>query len=183
MRGITSERHRSSGQQSSINYGARLLLPLVLVLLTAAGSLYSQGYFGTVSGEITDPTKAFVPGAQITLVDQKKGYQFTATSDKNGRYVFSSIPPGTYSVSAEMQGFEKAVLTNVTLDVSENVTANLSLKIASSRQAVDVQSQTTSLATEDAVTGQVVNRQFINDLRWSTAMYWTSSHSPQASTT
>ena len=63
-----------------------------------------QGYFGTVSGEITDPSRAVVPGAQVTLVDQQKGYQFTNKSDKSGRYLFTSIPPGTYSVSAENAG-------------------------------------------------------------------------------
>ncbi len=137
---------------------------LLAVLIALPAMLCGQGYFGTVSGEITDPSGAVVPGANVTLVDQRKGYQFTAASDKNGRYLFSSIPPGTYSVTAEVQGFEKSVRTNVTVNVSENATANLSLKVATARQAVDVQSEGRVLATEDAVTGQVVNRRLINDL-------------------
>ncbi len=138
---------------------------LLLAVLSAASLLVqAQGYFGTVSGEITDPSRAFVPQAQVNLVDQQKGYQFTTNSDKNGRYLFTSIPPGTYSVSVAIQGFEKSVRTNVTVSVSENATANLSLKVATSRQAVDVQSEGRPLATEDAVTGQVVNRRLINDL-------------------
>ena len=140
------------------------ILLLLFSLLGTQELLDSQGYFGTVSGEITDPTNAVVPGAQITLVDQKKGYQFTAASDKSGRYLLAAIPPGTYTVSAEMQGFEKSVRTNVIVNVSENATANLNLKVATARQAVDVQSETQGLATEDAVTGQVINRRFINDL-------------------
>ena len=63
-----------------------------------------------------------------------------------------------------MQGFEKSVRTNVTVNVSENATANLDLKVATAKQAVDVQSEGRALATEDAVTGQVVNRRWINDL-------------------
>ncbi len=137
---------------------------LLFVLPAMSMVLYAQGYFGTVSGEITDPSQAVVPGARLTLIDQRKGYQFTTTSDNNGRYVFTSIPPGTYSVSAEIAGFEKSVRTNITVNVSENATANLTLKVATARQAVDVQSQAQPLATEDAVTGQVVNRRFINDL-------------------
>ena len=139
-------------------------LVLAFFLCAAQALLYSQGYFGTVSGEITDPSQAVVPGAQVTLVDQQKGYQFTATSDKNGRYLFTAIPPGLYTVSVEVTGFAKEVHTSIRVNVSENATANLGLKVATSVQAVDVQSQGQPLATEDAVTGQVINRRFINDL-------------------
>ncbi len=138
--------------------------PLLAMLLLMQASMFGQGYFGTVSGEVTDPSKAMVPGAHVTLIDQKKGYPFSATSDKGGRYVFTSVPPGVYSVAVEMAGFEKAIRTNVTVNVSENATANVALKVATSRQSVDVQADNQNLATEDAVTGQVVNRRFINDL-------------------
>ncbi len=138
---------------------------LILAVFCAAQMmLFGQSYFGTVSGEITDPSQAAVPGAQVTLVDQQKGYQFTRTTDNSGRYLFTSVPPGRYSVSTEVAGFEKSVRTNIAVDVNQNVTANLSLKVATARQTVDVQSQTQSLATEDAETGQVVNRRLINDL-------------------
>jgi hypothetical protein len=137
---------------------------LFAILFALPVMLLGQGYFGTLSGEITDPSGAVVPGAKITLVDQQKGYKFAGISDSSGRYVFTSIPPGLYSVSAELEGFDKTVRNNVTLNVSENVTANLSLKVATSKQTVEVESQAEALHTEDAVTGQVVNRRFINDL-------------------
>jgi hypothetical protein len=126
--------------------------------------LLGQAYFGTVSGEVTDSSGAIVQGAKIVLTDQSKGFAFHTTSDSSGRYLFTSIPPGTYSVSAEMQGFEKEVHTNVTVNVTENATANLKLRVASATQTVQVEAETERLATEDAVTGQVVNRRFINDL-------------------
>ena len=157
MNAVASE----SGSTSARAFSRALLFAAMLM---APVLLYAQGYFGTVSGEITDPSQAVVPGAQVTLVDQQKGYQFTTTSGKDGRYVFSSIPPGTYTVSAQVPGFEKSVRTNITVNVSENATADLALKVATARQAVDVQSETQNLATEDAVTGQVINRRFINDL-------------------
>lgn len=137
-----------------------LLVALLAMPLTVLG----QGYFGTISGEITDPSGAVVPGAKVTLVDQQKGFQFFTTSEGSGRYLFTSVPPGSYSVSIEAQGFEKAVRTNVTLSVSENVTANLRLKVATAAESVEVLAQATTLQTEDAVTGQVINRRFINDL-------------------
>ncbi len=155
---LTASSHQS-------NVPRRILGGLMFAILFAVPMmLFAQGYFGTLSGEITDPSGAVVPGAKVALVDQQKGYQFATTSDNTGRYLFTSIPPGLYTVSAEMEGFEKTVRTNIRLNVSENATANLGLKLASSKQAVEVESQAQTLQTEDAVTGQVVNRRFINDL-------------------
>lgn len=140
----------------------RVLTTVVIILLPAA--VFGQGYFGTVSGTLTDPSGAIIQGARVTLLDEQKGYHFTAKSDSDGRYLFVSIPPGLYSVTAEMAGFEKTVRTHIKLNVSENATANLSLKIANASQSVEVRAQTTTIDTQDAVTGQVVDRRAINDL-------------------
>ena len=140
----------------------RGLLFAILLLLPVA--LFSQAYFGTVSGEITDPTGAVVPGAKVLLTDQAKGFVFNAKTDSSGRYLFPSIPPGMYTVSVETEGFQKEVRTGIKVDVTENATANLRLKVASATQSVEVSEQAQQLNTEDAVTGQVVNRKFINDL-------------------
>jgi hypothetical protein len=141
---------------------AHALLFAILFLLPAA--LLGQGYFGTVSGELTDPSGAIVPGAKVVLTDQAKGFTFNAISDSNGRYLLTTIPPGVYSVSVEMKGFQKEVLNGIKVNVTENATANLMLRVASANQIVEVEGQAQSLSTEDAVTGQVVNRRFINDL-------------------
>jgi hypothetical protein len=135
-----------------------------MVILLFSELLLGQGYFGTVSGTVTDASGAIVQGAKVTLLDEQRGYQFTTTSDKDGRYLFASIPPGSYSVSAEMQGFEKTVRTHVVLSVSENPTANLTMQVAAATQTVQVTAEAKAVDTEDAVTGQVVDRRFINNL-------------------
>ncbi len=142
---------------------SQLLLVAIMVLLCPASS-FAQGYFGTVSGMLTDPSGAIIEGARVTLTDQQKGYQFTTTSNSEGRYLFVSIPPGLYSVTAEMKGFGKTVQNDVRLSVSENPTANLVLKVAAETQTVKVEGRSTTIDTQDAVTGQVVDRRLINDL-------------------
>src|SRR5579872_5294823 len=124
----------------------------------------AQAYFGTVSGELTDATGAVVQGGNVLLTDQQKGFSFTATSDNSGRYLFRSIPPGTYRVSAEVKGFEKVMSEPFKVDINQNVTTNLALKVAGASQTVQVEGRAQAIQTEDAETGQVVNRKFINDL-------------------
>jgi hypothetical protein len=149
-------RHNSCRALTTLMFFALLIVPSTM--------LFGQGYFGTVSGELTDASGAVVQGAKVVLADQQKGFTFKATSDATGRYLFRAIPPGLYSVTTEMKGFDKTVRTNVKVDVNENASVDMTLKVAGGTQTVDVEAQGQNLQTEDAVTGQVINRRFINDL-------------------
>src|SRR5438132_5619334 len=139
-------------------------LVLLIVVLTVVPAMFGQAYSGTVSGELTDATSAVVTGAKVILTDQEKGFSFQTTSDNIGRYLFRSIPPGVYVVAVEAQSFGKTESAKFKVDVNENATANLTLKVAGATQTIEVGAQAQAIQTEDAETGQVVNRRFINDL-------------------
>jgi hypothetical protein len=139
-------------------------IALFFATVGVPAALLAQAYFGTVSGELTDSSGAVVEGAKVVLTDQQKGFLFNATSDSSGRYLFRSIPPGVYAVSAEASGFDKAQSARLRVEVNENVTANMTLKVSGATQTVQVSAEAQTIQTEDAETGQVVNRRFINDL-------------------
>ena len=90
------KRHFFTGQEQKYLPQSCWLLLLAFLLAMPAG-VFGQGYFGTVTGVLTDPTGAVIPGARVTLTDQEKGYTFNAASDGDGRYLYRSIPPGVYS--------------------------------------------------------------------------------------
>src|ERR1041385_4069428 len=158
------------GQMHASSLNLRSSIRLLLLILIAAMAvtlptmLFGQAYFGTVSGTLTDSSGALLQGATVLLADQQKGYTFNTTSDAEGRYLFRSIPPGTSSLSAESKGFQKGQSTKFKVDVNENATINLALNVATSAEKVEVSAQAETIQTEDAETGQVVNRRFINDL-------------------
>jgi carboxypeptidase family protein len=137
---------------------------IIATLIAAPATVSAQAYFGTVSGVLTDASGAVVEGAKVVLTDQQKGYAFNTTSDSSGRYLFRSIPPGLYLVSAEAKGFGKALSGKFKLDINDNSTTNLTLKVAGTSQSVQVTGEAQAIQTQDAETGQVVNRRFINDL-------------------
>jgi hypothetical protein len=140
-----------------------LLVALLATLVVAPVTAFGQAYFGTVTGVVTDPSGAVIPGAKVTLVDQDKGYSFNETTDNTGRFLYRAIPPGVYSVSTTVPGFEKIVRTGIRVDINQNATANLKLKVSSS-QTVEVTASGTGLDAQDATTGLVIDRKFINDL-------------------
>src|SRR5262252_9792311 len=138
-----------------------VLITLMLLVLSLARG---QAYFGTVSGELTDSSGAVVQGASVMLSDEEKGFNFVTTSDASGRYLFRSVAPGLYSVTAEAKGFAKSSSKPFKVDVNENATTNLTLKVGAASQTVEVGAPAQTIQTEDAETGQVVNRRYINDL-------------------
>jgi hypothetical protein len=126
--------------------------------------LWAQLYTGTVTGVVTDPSGAVVPGAQLRLVDEQKGFVFTASTDPAGNYLFRSVPPGTYKLSIQAQGFKSETRSGIVLDVNHNVTVGFQLQLGATTQTVEVTGQAPMLESQDAVTGQTVDRKFINDL-------------------
>jgi len=137
-----------------------LLFSLALPLVPVSAQLYT----GSVAGVVTDASGAMIRGAHVTLVDQNKGLSFSATTDASGTYLLRQIPPGLYQISVEASGFQRQRKEGIRLDVSQNSSVNFMLPVSAVTETVEVRAQGVQLATEDAVTGQTVNRRFINDL-------------------
>ena len=73
----------------------------VLSLATA----YSQAVNATVVGTVTDSTGAVVVNAKVTLTESNTNISRTGLANDSGNFVFADVPPGTYTVTAEMAGF------------------------------------------------------------------------------
>src|SRR6476620_4896091 len=134
------------------------------LLALCVPGLTAQLYTGSISGTVTDTSSGAIPSAKLTLVDVDKGFSYTVTVDSEGRFIFRQVPPGTYNLTAEATSFQSQRKDAIKLDVSQNVSINFILKIGSATETVEVTASSVHLQTEDAVTGQVVNRKFVNDL-------------------
>jgi len=141
-----------------------LCLLLSLSFLSFVIPAKAQLYTGSVSGIVKDLSGAVIPAAVVTLTDENKGFIFTATTDEAGRYLFRSVPPSTYQLSVTAKGFKKEARGGIRVNVDQNVSTDFGLQVGASTETVNVTAAAPLLATQDAVTGQVVDRRFINDL-------------------
>jgi hypothetical protein len=133
---------------------------LLLLLPFAAAQLYT----GSISGTVNDPSGAVIPSTHVEATDQDKGFAFTATTDAAGRYLLRQLPPGRYKVSVEAANFQSQRKDGVKVDVNQNVEVDFSMKVGAAAQIVDVQAGGVELQTQDAVTGQAIDRRYVNDL-------------------
>ena len=140
--------------------------PFVLSLVLASFGLpaSAQLYTGSIAGTVTDPSGAVVPGAHVVATDVDKGFKFPGTTDGAGHYLLRSIPPATYNVSVEVAGFQKQRKDGLIITVNLNATVNFSLIVGAASQTVEVKASGVELQTQDAVTGQVIDRRAINNL-------------------
>src|SRR4030095_239411 len=92
------------------------------------------------------------------------GSSFSAEAESEGRVIFRQVSPGTYNLTAEATNFQSQRKDAIRLDVNQNISINFTLKIGQASETVEVTASSVHLQTEDAVTGQVVNRKFVNDL-------------------
>jgi hypothetical protein len=113
---------------------------------------------------VTDPSGGVVPAAKVTLTDVDKGFTYPTTTDETGRYLLRTLQPSTYRLTVEASGFKAYIRDGIQLYVNQNSSVDVKLELGSTTQAVEVQATAPLLHTQDAVTGQEINRTFMNDL-------------------
>jgi hypothetical protein len=111
---------------------------LATVLLMAAPAL-AQEYRARVQGSLTDESQLAVPGAQVTLRNDATGVAVTRTTGPEGRYLFDYVDPGTYTVTAKLDGFTTVVQRNVLVQARGDVTVDLMMKVAALAETVTVE--------------------------------------------
>jgi hypothetical protein len=136
---------------------------LGILVMLAAQPVFAQGY-GKITGIITDPTGAAVQGAKITLTQTATGTTTTTTSGNDGNYVFPSLRPAEYRLSASSTGFNTYNQTGILLQADAAITINISLKLGSITESVSVEANTVQVDTTTATLSQVVDQQRIVDL-------------------
>ncbi|MGO9273920.1 MAG: carboxypeptidase-like regulatory domain-containing protein [Terriglobia bacterium] len=135
----------------------RLTLFLVItILLTAAlTGLFAQGIGAQIEGIVSDATGLPLPNAQVTLSEVRTGLSRTSATTDAGTFQFPGLNPGQYQLTVKAQGFTTDV-RGLTLEVSQALRADVSLKVGQVTQHVDVVSSAQMLRTADASLGEVI---------------------------
>jgi hypothetical protein len=125
---------------------------------------YSQS-LSSLTGAITDPTGASVPGASITLTNVDNNARRESLSDASGKYSFSAIPPGTYRLLAKKSGFADISVQQVRLLVNTPATINLAFEtVGSVAQTIEISAEGIQLNTVDATVGNSFGGKAITQL-------------------
>ena len=139
------------------------LMAACMCLMTAHLASAQSGT-ATLQGKVIDAQKMALPGANVTLANPATGFSRTIQSDTSGAFAFPSVPPGTYALTVEMQGFKTSVVDKVALQVDSTSELSIDLQIGSLSESVQVSADAPVINTSDASIGNVMGGDTIRSL-------------------
>lgn len=116
----------------------RIALFLICFCLVAVPALQAQVTTAQINGTVNDATGAVVPGAKVTLTNPATGFSRSTASNDTGNYALTLLPPGTYDIKVEIQGFQTVLQRGVALAVGAQLTLHFTLQPGAITQIVEV---------------------------------------------
>jgi hypothetical protein len=141
-----------------------LLFALALVLLAHPGSVAAQSSNASLTGRITDSTKAAVPNAQVVAINTGTRVHYETVTNDTGSYYVTNLPPGTYRIEVEKIGFKAVLKSDLVLHVQDALEINFEMVLGSASESVTVRGGAPLLDTESATIGTVVEQRKANEL-------------------
>lgn len=147
------------------NTGNHLItLKLGLMSLFVAAASIAAAQHAEISGFITDPAGAVVPGAKVELHNTATNARRTTTSNDEGVYSLPALPSGVYRLAVEAQGFDRKVIEGITVEVGARITRHVELTVSGDNVVVTVNGNGSMVNTVDAAVSTVVDRKFVADI-------------------
>ena len=133
------------------------------VLLLSGGMCFAQST-ASLSGTVTDPSGAVVPGAHVKVHSMATGLDRDVVTDSAGIYGVPSLQPGEYEVQISAAGFSLYTVKKLTLEVDQKASANAQLALTSAGETVQVDSGAVQIETQTMTVGQVIDRATVQEI-------------------
>src|SRR5215471_13400242 len=131
-------------------------------VVTAALSVSAQDFRGQITGRISDPSGARLPGVTVTITNVATNVATPTTTNGEGEYAIPFLTPGTYTVTVELSGFKKVVREGVEVRVADKIGLDVTLEVGKVEETVSVTAEPPLLETASGSTGQVIDEKRIS---------------------
>ncbi len=135
-----------------------------IALGLGAAVVWGQQAQGSLTGIVTDPSGAVVPGVTVTAVAQGIGFTRSAVTQPDGSYTLPLLPPGTYKVTAEKAGFERSVEGPIELLVDQHLKLDIRLRVGAPTTSITVAATPPVVDTQTSSVGTTIESQKVRQL-------------------
>ncbi len=142
----------------------RKFLSCLIATVLLSGPLFAQVSTADITGRILDSQGNVVPGANVTATNTATGLTRTTTSNDDGEYTITQLPPGTYEIAVEAKGFSRALQKGFELNVGTKPTLNFEMKAGGVAETVEVQGGAPLIETTKSEIGGVVSQTEVQNL-------------------
>jgi len=137
---------------------------MTCLVILFTGFALAQRDLGTITGTVTDPSGAVVPGAAVTITEVATGQSYKVQATGTGDYARPALPPGTYTVTAEAPGFRRVSQQNVEVTAGGRVGVPLTLVVGDVSDSVVVTSDAPLVQTESTTLGAQLTSNTVENL-------------------
>ncbi len=134
----------------------RNVVSVCIVFLCVAMLAFAQAGRGTISGLVTDPAGAVVPGAQVVLLNKATGVTQHTVTSSGGLYTFISLNPGLYQVTVSQKGFKNVARDKVTVTVDQVTEVNITLEVGAISETITVTGGAELVEPSNSTVGQLI---------------------------
>jgi Carboxypeptidase regulatory-like domain/TonB dependent receptor len=124
----------------------------------------AQSTNASITGRVTDPSKALVVDAEVAAINAGTNFRFEGKTNGSGEYYLTNLPPGSYRVEIEKTGFKKLIKPEVILHVQDALEINFEMTLGSASESVTVEAGAPLVNTESGTVSTVIDRTFVADL-------------------
>ena len=141
------------------------ILSMLAFVLLMSSVAFAQAGSSSLRGIVSDPQGRAVAGANVTLINEQKNFTRTQTTNDDGAYVFTAVPPGTYRLEVEAGNFKKAVVSEVHAQIDTPGTFDVKLEVGNVAETVSVVAGGDApINTSDATLGNTFESRRITEL-------------------
>jgi hypothetical protein len=134
------------------------------VILSSRAPLRAQSTNASLTGRITDFSKAVVANTRVIVINTGTRIHYETITNETGSYYVTNLPPGTYRIEVEKLGFKAVIKSDLILHVQDALEVNFEMVLGSSSESVTVQGGAPLLDTESSTVGTVVEQRKANEL-------------------
>jgi hypothetical protein len=144
-------------RRSTAFYSLLLVFSLCVVTLGMLQSAWAQEVTASITGTVTDPSGAAVPGATVTATSQERGIAYTAQTNDSGLYRISPLPVGSYDLKVEKTGFAVASHPAFVLALNQVARIDITMKVGQISETVEVTGAAPVMETQTTQVDTIVN--------------------------
>ena len=137
---------------------------VVVCLLFPSVVAIAQTPNAAITGFIDDPSKAVIPQVSVTAINTQTGARTQTFTNKEGVYALPALPPGSYRVEVDKQGFRGIIEEGITLHVQDLLQLNFHMAVGSMSESVTVNADGININTTDGSVGTVIDRTFVENI-------------------
>jgi hypothetical protein len=137
----------------------------ILLGLCVNGALvWGQESRAVISGSVSDPQGAAVPGAKVEAKNLETNVVITVQTNERGLYTVPPVNPGQYSVTVSAPGFKTTVQSNVELRIADHKGLDFKLELGATTETVTVTAEAPLMDTQSSMQGTVINKELVQGL-------------------